>query len=139
MTDQGSASTAHDEEMLDSLTVGRRIRQLRTDRGLTLDDLGAALGRAASQVSVIENGKRELKLGELQKLARILSVSMDDLLSPDAPSRRAGLETTLPSFPRRREFILAGVAVLLMALEDLDPRLREDDGGGVGTTEEGRG
>ena len=30
----------HDEAVLDSLTVGRRIRQLRTDRGLTLDDLG---------------------------------------------------------------------------------------------------
>ncbi len=95
MTEPAAANAAHDEDMLDSLTVGRRIRQLRTDRGLTLDDLGAALGRAASQVSVIENGKRELKLGELQRLARILEVSMDDLLSPDAPSKRAALEIAL--------------------------------------------
>jgi predicted transcriptional regulator/DNA-binding Xre family transcriptional regulator len=84
-----------DEGMLDSLTVGRRIRQLRTDRGLTLDDLGASLGRAASQVSVIENGKRELKLGELQKLARALGVGVDELLSPEAPSKRAALEIAL--------------------------------------------
>ncbi|HOB56688.1 MAG TPA: helix-turn-helix transcriptional regulator, partial [Rhodoglobus sp.] len=69
MTDSGAALAAEDESMLDSLTIGRRIRQLRSDRGLTLDDLGEALGRAPSQVSVIENGKRELKLGEVQKLA----------------------------------------------------------------------
>lgn len=86
--------TAQDEEM-DSLTIGRRIRQLRSDRGLTLDDLGAALGRAASQVSVIENGKRELKLGEVQRLARILEVTVDELISPEAPSKRAALEIAL--------------------------------------------
>jgi len=93
--DTASPSGPQDEEVLDSLTIGRRIRQLRVDRGLTLDDLGAALGRAASQISVIENGKRELKLGELQKLARILGVTIDELLSPDAPSKRAALEIAL--------------------------------------------
>ncbi len=95
MIEHGSTSTPQDDDMLDSLTIGRRIRQLRTDRGLTLDDLGAALGRAASQVSVIENGKRELKLSELQKLARILDVTVDELLSPEAPSKRAALEIAL--------------------------------------------
>lgn len=86
---------AQDDDMLDPLTIGRRIRQLRSDRGLTLDDLGAAIGRAASQVSVIENGKRELKLGELQRLARSLDVTLDDLLSPEPPSKRAALEIAL--------------------------------------------
>ena len=68
MTDTMNASpmapSAFDDA-IDPLTIGRRIRQLRNDRGLTLDDLGAAIDRAASQVSVIENGKRELKLGEV--------------------------------------------------------------------------
>ena len=95
MTDPAAALAAEDESMLDSLTIGRRIRQLRSDRGLTLDDLGEALGRAPSQVSVIENGKRELKLGEVQKLARILGVTLDELLSPEAPSKRAALEIAL--------------------------------------------
>lgn len=84
-----------DEDVLDSLTVGRRIRQLRLDRGMTLDALATALGRAISQVSLIENGKRELKLGELQRLARILDTSVDELLKQEPPSRRAALEISL--------------------------------------------
>ena len=84
-----------DEEMLDALTIGRRVRALRTERGLTLDDLAGAIGRAPSQVSVIENGKRELKVGELQRLAKALGTTLDDLLSPEAPSRRAALEIAL--------------------------------------------
>lgn len=91
---------AHDEEVLDPLTVGRRIRALRLDRGLTLEALAAELGRAPSQVSVIENGKRELKLGELQRLARILGVTLDELLSPEPPSKRAALEIQLERIQR---------------------------------------
>jgi predicted transcriptional regulator/DNA-binding Xre family transcriptional regulator len=94
------AEDLDDEGMLDPLTVGRRIRQLRTDRGMTLDALAAELGRAPSQVSVIENGKRELKLGELQKLSRILGVTLDDLLSPEPPSKRAALEIALERVQR---------------------------------------
>ena len=75
------------EDMLDSLTIGRRIRQLRTDKGMTLDELAVALDRAPSQLSVIENGKRELKLSELQKLSRALGVTVDQLLTP-YPSTR---------------------------------------------------
>jgi predicted transcriptional regulator/DNA-binding Xre family transcriptional regulator len=89
------ATEVEDDGALDALTIGRRIRQLRVDRGLTLDALGSALGRAASQVSVIENGKRELKLSELQRIGRILGVTIDELLTAEAPSKRAGLEIAL--------------------------------------------
>ena len=90
-----SEQAIEDQNTLDSLTIGRRIREFRIDRGLTLDALGTAIGRAASQVSVIENGKRELKLGELQRIAKILQVGVDDLLKTEAPSRRAALEIAL--------------------------------------------
>lgn len=36
---------------IDPLVVGRRIRHLRQARGLTLDELGSRIGRAASQIS----------------------------------------------------------------------------------------
>ena len=83
------------DDMLDSLTIGRRIRQLRSEKGMTLDELAVALDRAPSQLSVIENGKRELKLSELQKLARALGVTVDALLSQEPPTERAALEIAL--------------------------------------------
>ena len=49
--------------------MGRRIRHLRKAKAMTLDDLGAAVGTVASQLSLIENGKREPKLGMMQSLA----------------------------------------------------------------------
>ncbi len=100
MTDTMQRGSISADEAIDALTVGRRIRTLRNERGLTLEDLGAAIGRAASQVSVIENGRRELKLGELQRLSRALGVTVDELLSPEPPSRRAALEIALERVQR---------------------------------------
>nr|GID82156.1 hypothetical protein Ade03nite_10800 [Actinoplanes derwentensis] len=62
---------------------------------MTLEQLSAAVGRAPSQLSLIENGKREPKLSVLQSIASALGVPMQDLLRPEAPSRRAGLEIEL--------------------------------------------
>lgn len=90
-----TTSAASDEGMLDSLMIGKSIRQLRTDRGMTLDALGAAIGRAPSQVSVLENGKREHRLSDLQTLAKALGVGLDALLASEAPSKRAALEIAL--------------------------------------------
>ena len=134
-----STPPAPDEDILDALTIGRRIRQLRTERGLTLDTLGAAMGRAASQVSVIENGKRELRLGELQRIARVLGVTLDELLSPEAPSRRAALEIALeraqrgplyaslplPALPVRKSLSDEAIETIL-ALHDELQRLHRD-------------
>ena len=99
-------------EVLDSLTIGRRIRQLRSDRGMTLEQLATAIDRAPSQLSVIENGKRELKVGELQRLARALGTSLDDLMSQEAPSRRAALEIALERAQRGPLYGSLGLPVL---------------------------
>ncbi|MHA6693775.1 helix-turn-helix domain-containing protein [Homoserinimonas sp. A520] len=102
----------HDEEMLDSLTIGRRIRDLRTSRGMTLDDLGAAIGRAASQVSVLENGKREPRISDLQTLSKALGVTLDDLLTNEPPSRRSALEIALERAQRGPLFSSLGLPTL---------------------------
>ncbi len=107
-----AAELIDDGDVLDSLTVGRRIRQLRLDRGMTLESLASELGRAISQVSLIENGKRELKIGELQRLARILGTSLDELLSQEPPSKRAALEIALERAQRGPLFQSLGLGPL---------------------------
>ena len=84
-----------DGEVLDAFALGRRIRTLRTRNGMTAEQLGASIGRAPSQVSVIENGKRELKVAELQRIARALGTSLDGLLEPEPLSHRDSLEIAL--------------------------------------------
>jgi predicted transcriptional regulator len=98
--------------MLDSLTIGRRIRELRAQRGQTLDDLAVAIGRAPSQVSVVENGKRDLKLDEVQRYARALNVSVEELLSQKPLSKRADLEISLERIQRGPLYATLGLPAL---------------------------
>src|SRR6478735_11798180 len=75
--------------------LGHRIRHHRLENGYTLDELGALVGVAGSQLSLIENGKREPKLSLLQAIAEATGVEVGDLLSSEPPNRRAALEIEL--------------------------------------------
>jgi XRE family transcriptional regulator, fatty acid utilization regulator len=79
----------------DLVTVGRRIRHFRTAQGLTLDQLGAKVAAAPSQLSLVENGRREPKLSLLRALAAALGVELSELLSDEAPDPRSALEIEL--------------------------------------------
>jgi transcriptional regulator with XRE-family HTH domain len=76
-------------------TLGHRIRHRRSEKGLTLDELGALVGVAGSHLSLIENGKREPKLSLLQQIADATDSQLSDLLSSEPPNRRAALEIEL--------------------------------------------
>lgn len=80
---------------LELSTLGHRIRHQRVSLGLTLDELGERVGVAGSQLSLIENGKREPKLSLLQAIASETGVEVTDLLSSEPPNRRAALEIEL--------------------------------------------
>jgi XRE family transcriptional regulator, fatty acid utilization regulator len=85
---------------LDLVTFGQRLRHLRRARGLTLSELGERVERAPSQLSLLENGKREPKLSLLGSLAKALEVPVEELLSPRPPSRRAQLEIAVEEAQR---------------------------------------
>ena len=51
--------SCHMSDRVDSLVFGQRLRHLRRSRDLTLDQLGELVGKQASFLSLIENGKRE--------------------------------------------------------------------------------
>ena len=91
MLTSGAAGEVSDEDDVDSLTIGRRIRQLRTERGMTLEELAAAVDRVPSQLSMIENGRREPKLTLLQAIARALGSSLDAILESEPLDERSGI------------------------------------------------
>jgi transcriptional regulator with XRE-family HTH domain len=71
------------------LRVRRRLRELRTQRGLTLEEVATRADIDVSTLSRLESGKRRLALDHLPRLASALSVTTDDLLrAPDAEDPR---------------------------------------------------
>lgn len=80
---------------LDPLVLGRRLRHHRKERGLTLDELGAAVGRPAPYLSLLENGKKEPRVKLVLELAAALDVDIAQLLDPSPPNRRDALEISL--------------------------------------------
>lgn len=107
--DQDSIPDVADDGDVDSLTIGRRIRQLRTDRAMTLDELASAVGRATSQLSMIENGRREPKLTLLQSIARALGTSLDALLESEPLDERSTLEISLERAMKGSTFQALGI------------------------------
>jgi transcriptional regulator with XRE-family HTH domain len=80
--------------------VRRRLRELRTDQGLTLAQVATRAAIDVSTLSRLESGKRRLALDHVPALATALGVTADDLLgTPTAqdprvrgrPQRYAGL------------------------------------------------
>ena len=71
------------------LRVRRRLRELRVQLGLTLEEVARSARIDVSTLSRLESGKRRLALDHLPRLAEALSVSTDELLrAPEAPDPR---------------------------------------------------
>src|SRR3954464_12508832 len=97
---------------IDLVVLGQRLRHARRARGLTLAQVAEAVGTVPSALSMVENGRREPKLSMLQGLATALDTPLEDLLRPDAPSRRASLEIALERAQRDSLFGALGLAPL---------------------------
>lgn len=82
-------------EILDPLVFGHRLRHLRRRAGMTLESLSRQVGRPPSYLSQLENGHREPRLSTVNELAAALGCRSADLLSTEAPNRRAELEVAL--------------------------------------------
>ena len=65
--------------------VRRRLRELRTEQGLTLQQVAERASLDLSTLSRLESGKRRLTLDHIPSLATALGVSADDLLGPRPP------------------------------------------------------
>lgn len=65
--------------------LGPRIKQLRVENDLTLEEVAQRSGQSISTLSRLENGQRKPTLELLLPLCEIFGVSMDELISPAPP------------------------------------------------------
>lgn len=70
--------------------VGRRLRALRADQDLTLEQLARLTGISAPALSLIETGKRDARLTTLAKIAAALRVPIRTLLEDHADDASTG-------------------------------------------------
>jgi transcriptional regulator with XRE-family HTH domain len=75
-----SRSSAQEEEIPISLSVGARVRAVREQKALSLEDVAQRTGFLKSTIAQIESGEILPPLGDLVKLARALEMKMGYLL-----------------------------------------------------------
>ena len=80
--------TTHDHH------VGDRIRQLRTDRGLSVRTLAAMAGFSPSFISQLEHGQVSPSIASLGRIAEILGLTLGRFFTESAPSPVAVVRAT---------------------------------------------
>jgi transcriptional regulator with XRE-family HTH domain len=80
-------STENEQKLL--AWVGQRIRAIRAEQSLNLDQLARLTGISAPALSLIETGKRDARLTTVARIAVALRVSFSTLLEDASPGRDA--------------------------------------------------
>lgn len=61
------------------LAFGKRIQQLRKERGITQEKLALEIEMDRTYLSSVESGKRNISICNIQKIATGLGVSLSEL------------------------------------------------------------
>jgi repressor LexA len=69
--------------------VGKKIRELRVQRGWTLKKLGDAIGKTSAYLSIIENGHRPVRRELLEEIANALGVTVSHFTGEKEPDRKS--------------------------------------------------
>lgn len=81
--------------IVDYASLGRKIRQFRTEKGLTQSVLAEQAKIETSNISHIERGVSKAGLETLVRIALILGVTLDDLLCGTFPDNRQAFENDI--------------------------------------------
>jgi transcriptional regulator with XRE-family HTH domain len=92
------------------MSIGERIRAVRQQRHLTMQQLADAAGISQSHVSLIERSHTQPSVEKLVRLARALDVTLADLV--DAEGRGAGPGQASDSAAESTEDLAPGLAEL---------------------------
>lgn len=59
---------------------GENMKKIRTEKGMSQGDICRALELDRGYISNVENGKQNLTISTMEKVAKVLGVSVDQLL-----------------------------------------------------------
>ena len=134
MTDIAAESLADANKAILALyeEIGRRIRVLRKERGLTQGELGAVVGLMRSSMSNVEAGRQRIPLHALIALAQCLGTDLQTLCGEkDMPVFARELPARRRDWERDAKAGMARVRADLVRFDASLVRLAERlDGGG---------
>lgn len=73
----------HASRMDMRLLVGRNLKRIRVERGLTQEELAERSGFSQQYISDMERGRRNPTIVSLWELAQAIGVTPVDLITPD--------------------------------------------------------
>jgi transcriptional regulator with XRE-family HTH domain len=84
----GESSPARAIESAQDINVGKSLRKLRDERGLTIRALASQSGLAVNTLSLIENGKTSPSVSTLQQLALAMDVPITAFFEAERPEQK---------------------------------------------------
>ena len=108
------------------MNIGDTMRNIRKQKGMTLQQLADILGCSQQNISQYESGKRTPKLKTVQKIADALNVNVNDLL--ESPLDDSSIYQVLKNVdysdsPVSRNFINAQLTIQIHDWELIDIEL----------------
>lgn len=98
----------------DYMKLVQNIKQIRLDKGINQDLIADALNFDVANWSRIENGKQELKVAHLEKIANVLGVNVIDMftyphvyVNKDTLDIAERISVTFEVSPDKRDILLS--------------------------------
>jgi transcriptional regulator with XRE-family HTH domain len=81
---------------VDKETVGKRLKAIRAERGLSLAQVERATGVSSSFLSLVEQGRSDISLGRLLRLAELYDLELTEMVFAGPRSGPADIQVVRP-------------------------------------------
>lgn len=114
--DPAFAQALRERDAEEARRIGRRLRALRENRGMSQKAVASVVGMSAPQLAKLEQGETDMRISTLRSLLRALGASFADIAGPDAP------EVSVKELAKRAQRAGAPSDVVKRIVVAVDPR-----------------
>ncbi len=97
---------------MDIAEIGANIRSCRTEKDMTMEELGKAIGKSQSAVADYEKGRVDIPVSSLIKIAETLEIHPAKLVGMQTADEQFKPDATLRIFSAEDRRTIAGILVM---------------------------
>jgi transcriptional regulator with XRE-family HTH domain/Zn-dependent peptidase ImmA (M78 family) len=114
--DPAFAQELRERDAEEARRVGRRLRALRENRGMSQKAVASVVGMSAPQLAKLEQGETDMRISTLRSLLRALGASFAEIAGTDAP------ELSAKELSKRAERVGVPAEIITRLAAAVDPR-----------------